>query len=76
MEREDRAFAPKEVGRVKKQEWKRPELIVLVREVAGESILVVCKLPSYPTGGPDSVNNDCREFDIVCGTGCASLDLS
>ncbi len=47
--------------------WSRPELIVIVRGKAEESVLTVCK--SQGAGGSNSFNNDCAGID-TCGNSC------
>ena len=51
---------------MQKKEWRKPELIVLVRSEPEEAILVICKATTV-RGGPKYYNNACRNL-----SGCTS----
>ena len=43
-----------------KQQWEKPELIVLVRGTSEEAVLTSCKsVPADATAGPDSTDHGC-----------------
>lgn len=53
---------------MQKKEWRKPELVVLVRSKPEEDVLVICKA-STVRGGPNYYNKACRST-VVCGGSC------
>ena len=58
---------------MQKKEWRKPELIVLVRSKPEEDVLVICKFTSV-RGGPSYVNHACRKTN--CTTNCNQTQKS
>ena len=58
---------------MQKKEWRKPELIVLVRSEPEEDILVACKASSV-RGGPNYQNNACRSS--FCFSSCNQVQKS
>ena len=54
---------------MQKKEWRKPELIVLVRSEPEETILVICKATTV-RGGPTYRNNACRGSTTSCTGSC------
>jgi hypothetical protein len=48
-----------------KKEWKKPQLVVLVRGSAEENVLDSCKIAS--TAGPYDSDGNCTSNDGRCG---------
>ena len=45
--------------KVKKKQWQKPELVVLLRSNAEEAVLTACKHPQFPGGGPQALHESC-----------------
>ena len=52
---------------MQKKEWRKPELIVLVRSKPDETILVICKATTG-RGGPNYYNTGCRNLSGCTGS--------
>ena len=52
---------------MQKKEWRKPELIVLVRSEPEETILVICKATTV-RGGPNYYNTGCRSATNCTGS--------
>lgn len=59
---------------MQKKEWRKPELIVLVRNKPEEDVLVACK-SSAGGAGPSNRNSACRNNN-ACTSSCSAQVLS
>ncbi len=49
-----------------KQNWEKPQLIILVRSTPAESVLLACKYVGWEFGGPETGFNSCY-WEMGCG---------
>ena len=61
---------------MQKNDWRKPELIVLVRSKPEEAVLVGCKSLKVGFTGASSKNNMCIQGSLPCATICSSTIVS
>ena len=60
---------------MKRKNWEKPKLVILVRGTEQEDVLAACKFPGGAyTAGPIGTNDDCQQTSSC--TNCSSTSSS